>query len=185
MWPSPWDAERGLPQATTLWPCARFLGRLLFRLPFGIGLAGVPRISLKSYPTASAISSCVVWISDIVTAESTPHRSRANKRSFNRRDFLRKTLACRAASEEKQGESIKLRSSSSGFLRLGAVQNTAGGSTTSEQAVMLRSSPLPTATRSRLRPTDDLESASYGCADSADIPNAPPASSASHSPGKA
>ena len=45
--PSPYCAERGFPQATTLSPFARFLGMLLFRLPFGVGLAGVPRTSLK------------------------------------------------------------------------------------------------------------------------------------------
>jgi hypothetical protein len=45
--PSPYCAERGFPQATTLSLFARFLGMLLFLLPFGIGLAGVPRTSLK------------------------------------------------------------------------------------------------------------------------------------------
>jgi hypothetical protein len=35
VWPSPWDAERGLPQATTLWPFARVSGMLLFPLLVG------------------------------------------------------------------------------------------------------------------------------------------------------
>ena len=35
------------PKATTLWPVARFRGMLLFRHPFGIGSAGVPRMSLE------------------------------------------------------------------------------------------------------------------------------------------
>jgi hypothetical protein len=47
MLPSPSGAERGSPEATTLWPGARFLGMLVFRLPFGIGSAGVPSISLE------------------------------------------------------------------------------------------------------------------------------------------
>src|SRR5450755_3113469 len=37
MLPSPYGAERSSPKATTPWPFARFLGMLLFRLPFGIG----------------------------------------------------------------------------------------------------------------------------------------------------
>ena len=35
--PLPYGAERSFPEAPTLWPCARFRGMLLFRLPFGIG----------------------------------------------------------------------------------------------------------------------------------------------------
>jgi hypothetical protein len=44
---SPYCAERSSPEATTLWSCARFHGRLLSPFPFGIRSAGVPRISLK------------------------------------------------------------------------------------------------------------------------------------------
>ena len=45
--PSPWDAERGSPQAPTLWLFARFRGMLLFPFPFGARSASVPKTFLK------------------------------------------------------------------------------------------------------------------------------------------
>ena len=97
-----------------------------------------------------------VWISDIMTRLSIPHRIQVNKRSFIDREFLRKPLLSRAASKEKQGESINPRSSSSSLLRLGAVQKTAEGITTNEQAVMQRSSAFRLPRAADLRPQASL-----------------------------
>jgi hypothetical protein len=71
-----------------------------------------------------------VWITNIITSKSIPHRSRANRRFSKSRDFSEKSLLYQVASKGNQGQSIKPNPSSSGFVRLPAVSIPAGISIT-------------------------------------------------------
>jgi hypothetical protein len=51
--PSPWDAERSSPEATTLWPCARFSSMLLFHYGFRL------QVSRCSWNISQILADCV------------------------------------------------------------------------------------------------------------------------------